>query len=192
MTADGATKPNGYGVLFSTGGATLYAGYWEKGLYSGKGTLYDPEGKLLYEGDFRLGQHHGYGKKYHADGTLQYDGQWENGLYHGEGLLYRGDGTLLYSGSFRNGLYHGQGRLYDDSGTNVIYEGRWENGEMTDETTDKPPDETSGGIPGDTSVEAYEVTIVDETSGEPTGVTIDETSGEPTGEETVRQPRSRR
>jgi hypothetical protein len=53
---------------------------------------------------------------------------------------------------------------------------------MTDETTDKPPDETSGGIPGDTSVEAYEVTIVDETSGEPTGVTIDETSGEPTGE----------
>ena len=121
---------HGQGIIYYPNGEIRYNGQFEDGKMSGKGKEYDKNGKLVYDGHYLNGQHHGKGKEYDEKGNLIYEGEFVNGVHEGNGIKYD-NGIKIYEGGFYNNVYHGEGREYNIESGQLMYEGTFENGELS-------------------------------------------------------------
>lgn len=82
----------------------------------------------VYIGDWVNGQKDGKGFLRHQDGET-YEGGWKAGKRHGKGVLKHA-GVDRYDGEFENDLKHGFGAYVTLDGSNISYDGIWENGQL--------------------------------------------------------------
>ena len=115
-----------------------YEGEFKEGEFSGKGNLYDgvKKGKNnlpdldIVSSEFKKGKANGKSVVYFG-GLVWYEGEMENDKFNGEGKKYNTrSGYLEYKGHFKNDEFDGKGISYDKDG-NVVYEGKWKNGEYS-------------------------------------------------------------
>ena len=109
----------------STGGT--YTGDWVNGLRHGHGVLDIPNG-VRYDGQWKDDKMHGQGVLVYANGT-KYTGTFASGHRHGRGRLEYSTG-FVYEGTFVQDKFHGHGRAVGGLESGVVYEGRWEQGNV--------------------------------------------------------------
>merc|ERR1712142_322979 len=108
---DGATYPNGWGVL----------------TYK----LNDTLNRDKYKGNMVYGVREGHGALYWKDKSY-YSGTWKNNKKHGEGTLFYANGDI-YTGTWSEETKTGQGKYFYATGGKLHGEGKFENGRMTGE-----------------------------------------------------------
>jgi len=108
---DGATYPNGWGVLTYKLNDTLnrdkYKGNMVYGVREGHGALYWKD-KSYYSGTWKNNKKHGEGTLFYANGDI-YTGTWSEETKTGQGKYFYATGGK-YIGGFKNGGRDGQGR----------------------------------------------------------------------------------
>ncbi|HEX2608169.1 MAG TPA: hypothetical protein VHK91_12350 [Flavisolibacter sp.] len=122
--------PNGIGILHykPENTAAFYAGYFEKGVFSGKGVLYFKNGNFV-SGDWKNGLLNGKGASLGSDGIF-YSGFYVNGQKHGAGQLFYKDNGML-AGTFANDQFNGRCLFISAAGKNLtdnIYRNNKKNG----------------------------------------------------------------
>lgn len=104
-----------------------YVGEIKDGKMNGRGMFHYGNGDI-YEGNFKDDKPHGQGDFLYANGD-RFKGEFSEGKKNGPGVKYLADGEMIEC-AWKNDLIEGRGTYYQYS--QVIFEGKWQQGEVVE------------------------------------------------------------
>ncbi len=119
-----------HGVLkmYNEEGTQIVEAHFFRGNKHGKLTLWYDNGMKKSEVTMQWGLREGVMKVWYEDGALKIHGYYRKDMLHGTQKKYFPNGRLRMQIDFRDDVEHGFKTIWDEAG-NIIFEGRYINGE---------------------------------------------------------------